>query len=262
VIVTETDEITARRATIVTGAGSGIGRACALRQAALGEEVHAWDIDGGAAREVAEEIEGTGGMAQSAAVDVGDTLAAAAAVQEVASGGRLGGLVHAAGLMRTIPFEDVDEHEYDRIMRVNQRGTFFIVKAAARCMTARGGAIVLFSSIGGRKGRPLAAPYAASKAAVISIAQSAAMSYGPRVRVNAVAPGMIATPMMQQIAEERHRLLGSSLEDPYPGVEETLPLKRFGTPDDVARVVEFLLGPLSGYVTGQTINVDGGYEYD
>jgi NAD(P)-dependent dehydrogenase (short-subunit alcohol dehydrogenase family) len=148
-------------------------------------------------------------------------------------------------------------------MRVNQRGTFFIVKAAARSMTAaRGGAIVLFSSIGGRKGRPLAAPYAASKAAVISIAQSAAMSYGPHVRVNAVAPGMIATPMMRQIAEERHRLLGSSLEDPYPGVEETLPLKRFGTPDDVARVVEFLLGPLSGYVTGQTINVDGGYEYN
>ncbi len=251
-----------KRTTIVTGAAHGLGRACALRQAALGDTVVLWDRDADALAAVAEEIGAAGGEARAATVDVADTEAVAKAVVEVADGSELN-LVHAAGLMRTIPFEEIDEAEFDRLTRVNLRGTFFIVKAVAEAARrGAGGAIVLFSSIAGRKGRPLAAHYAASKAATISIAQSAAMRFGPEVRVNAVCPGVIDTPMNHQIAAERHELMGSAVDDPYPGLEETLALRRFGEPDDVARVVEFLLGDLSRYVTGQAINVDGGLEFN
>lgn len=249
------------RLTIVTGAGRGIGRACALRQAAAGDSLVLWDVDAEAVVDLADEITAAGGDARAAVVDLADTAAVATAVAEVAGEGELN-LVNAAGLMRTIPFEEIDEAEFDRVTRVNLRGAFFVVKAVAEAARrADGGAIVLFSSVAGRKGRPLAAHYAATKAATISITQSAALRFGPEVRVNAVSPGIIHTPMNRQIAEERHELTGSSVDDPYPGLEETLALKRFGDPDDVARVVEFLLGGLARYVTGQTINVDGGLEF-
>ncbi len=247
--------------TIVTGGASGIGRSCALRQAALGEEVHVWDLDRDGARAVAAEVVDAGGRAEWAEVDVADLAGTRAALEAFLPDRRPTGLVHAAGLMRTVPFDDVDVSDYDRILEVNLRGTFFLVQAAATVIED-GGALVLFSSVSGRRGRPLAAPYAASKAAVISVAQSAALAFGPALRINAVAPGVIETPMMRQIAAEREEILGTDPDQPYPGLVESLALKRLGTPDDVARVVEFLLGPLSAYVSGQTINVDGGMEFD
>lgn len=253
-----------RRTIIVTGAARGMGRACALRLASAGDHVVAWDIDARAGEATAEAVREHGGSAEAMSVDCGDTSAAAQAVLDVAERtGRLDGLVHAAGVMRTLPLSELDEAEYDRLMNVNLRGTLFLVKAFAEQVRSRGpiGSIVLFSSVAGRKGRPLAAHYAASKAALISVTQSAAMFYGPEVRVNAVCPGVIATPMMDQIAGERHELLGSAVDDPYPGLVDRLALKRIGEPDDVAKVVEFLLGPLAGYVTGQAINVDGGLEF-
>lgn len=251
-----------KRLTVVTGGGHGIGRACALRQAAAGDEVAVWDRDGGAAEAVATEVGVAGGRASWRELDVADTAAVRAAVAELAARRPPTGLAHAAGVMKTLPFAEVDEAEFDRQLDVNLRGSFFLVQAAAAAMAAGGGAIVLFSSISGRKGRPLAAPYAASKAAIVSLTQSAALACGPAVRVNAVSPGVISTAMMRQIASERHEILGNDLDDPYPGLEQTLALKRFGVPDDVAAVVEFLLGSSSGYVTGQTINVDGGLEFD
>lgn len=253
------------RTIIVSGAARGIGRACALRQAAEGDHVVAWDLAVDAARAVADEVIAAGGSAESAGIDLADTEAARAAVDDVARRtGSLGGLVHAAGLMRTLPIDKLDEAEWDRVLDVNLRGTMFLTKAVAQTIRDSGqtGAIVLFSSIAGRKGRPLAAHYAASKAGTISLTQSTAMAYGPAVRVNAVCPGVIVTPMMHEIAEDRHAILGSSLDDPYPGLVDTLALKRLGDPDDVAKVVQFLLGPLSDYVTGQSINVDGGLEFD
>jgi NAD(P)-dependent dehydrogenase (short-subunit alcohol dehydrogenase family) len=259
------------RTVIVTGGARGIGRASALRQAQQGDHVVIWDLDGGAAGAVADEVRAAGGSAESGGVDIADTVATRTAIDDAARRtGRLDGFVHAAGVMRTIPFEDLDEEEYDRLIRVNLRGAFFAVRSAAMTMQRdqggagserEAGSIVVFSSVAGRKGRPLAAHYAASKAAMISLAQSAAMAFGPGVRVNAVCPGVIATPMTRQIAEERHELTGSSVDEPYPGLEETLALRRIGEPDDVAKVVQFLLADLSSYVTGQAINVDGGLEF-
>lgn len=249
---------------IVTGAASGIGRACALRQGAEGHHIVVWDLAGDAARAVADEVVAAGGSAESAALDVADTESARAMVSEVAARtGSLRGLVHAAGVMRTLPLDDLDEPEWDRVLNVNLRGTAFIAKAVARAIrdSSLRGAIVLFSSVAGRKGRPLAAHYAASKAGTISLTQSMAMAYGPAVRVNAVCPGVIATPMQDQIAVDREQLLGRAAGDHYAGLAETLALRRIGEADDVAKVVQFLLGPMSDYVTGQAINVDGGLEF-
>jgi NAD(P)-dependent dehydrogenase (short-subunit alcohol dehydrogenase family) len=254
----------ARRTIIVTGAARGIGRACALRQGAEGDHVVVWDLVPAAAEVVADEVVAAGGSAESAGIDVGDTAAARAAVSSVEQRtGSLGGLVHAAGLMRTLRMDDLDEVEWDRVLNVNLRGTMFLTQAVAQTIRdgGRAGAIVLFSSVAGRKGRPLAAHYAASKAGTISLTQSAAMAYGPAVRVNAVCPGVITSPMQDQIAHEREEIFGRTSDAYYRDLAESLALKRIGEPDDVAKVVQFLLGPLSGYVTGQAINVDGGLEF-
>lgn len=248
--------VTATNVIVVAGGGRGIGRATALRQARAGDYVYVWDVDGDAAAAVAEEIVDLGGEAEPGIVDVADTVRVRRAIADArARSGRLDGLVHAAGVTRTLPLADIDEDEFDRVMRINLRGAFFMTKAAADAIGEDGGSIVLFSSCSGRLPRPLSAHYAASKAALINFTGSSALAYGPRVRVNAVCPGVIATEMTQQIARERREL---HLDDHYPGLAETLALKRLGEPDDVAMVVEFLLGPLSRYVTGQAINVDGG----
>lgn len=240
---------------VVTGAGHGIGRACAVSQALAGRHVHVWDLDADAAAAVAAEIANAGGSAEATTVDVGDTSQVRDAIARVRSSeGQLDGFVHAAGVVRTIPLADLDEAEYDRLMRVNLRGAFFATKAAAEAMD-RGGAVVLFSSCSGRMPRPLSAHYAASKAALINFTGSSALAYGPLVRVNAVCPGVIATDMTRQIQRERQEL---ELEDHYADLTQTLALRRLGEPEDVALVVDFLLGPQSRYVTGQSINVDGG----
>jgi NAD(P)-dependent dehydrogenase (short-subunit alcohol dehydrogenase family) len=254
----------AGRTSIVSGAARGIGRACALRQGVEGDHVVVWDIAADAAAAVAAEIVAAGGSAESAAVNLADVDAVRAAVAEIErSSAPLAGLANAAGLMRYVPFDDLDEVEWDRVLSVNLRGAMFVTQAVAKTIrdAGRTGAIVLFSSVAGRKGRPLAAHYAASKAATISLTQSAAMAYGPAVRVNAVCPGVIATPMQDQIAEQREQILGSPSDEHYANLAQTIALKRVGDPDDVAKVVQFLLGPLSDYVTGQAINVDGGLEF-
>lgn len=251
------------RCAVVTGAGSGIGRAIALVLSAGGTPVAALDIDAGAARRTADAIRGAGGRAVGLQADVRDTDAIEAVLDRIELElGPLGTLSACAGVVRTLPLAATTPADWDAIQDVNARGTFFWVQAVGRRLHGPGGAIVAVSSISGRGGRPLQTAYAASKAAVISIVRSAALAFAPSVRVNAVCPGIIDTPMWASIDRDRAALEGLSPGDAMRAFVERVPLARAGTPDDVAGVVRFLLSRDGGYVTGQAVNVCGGLEMD
>lgn len=261
---------------IVTGAGQGIGKGIALRLAGEGSTVVIAEGNPDTAAGAAGEITAQGGQAMPYPIDVSSGEAVRRMVGEVVRRfGRIDILVNNAGVMQTKPLLDLSEEDWDRVIAVNQRGLFFClqtvaaqmidqvpeaVKAAGRAERSYG-KIVNLSSISGRRGRPLAAHYAASKAAVISLTQSAAIALAPyNVNVNAICPGVVPTPMWQQIDLERGRLFGLQPGEAMAAFIETIPLKRAGTPEDVAAAAAFLCSGDADYITGQTLNVDGGYE--
>jgi NAD(P)-dependent dehydrogenase (short-subunit alcohol dehydrogenase family) len=232
---------------IVTGGASGIGAATCRRFVEEGATVAVLDIDGERATAVAEPL---GAMVLEA--DVADPEAMAAAVERAA--GVLGGLsclVNNAGVGNVMPLTDYPDAEWDRLVDVNLRGTFHGLRAALPRLREAGGTgcVVNVASVSGLRPTRGEAPYSAAKAAVVSLTRSAALEYAPDVRVNAVAPGFIDTP-----------LTNFAVADPTyadPIVAGT-PLQRIGTADEVADVIVFLCSPLARYVTGETVVVDGG----
>jgi D-sorbitol dehydrogenase (acceptor) len=194
----------------------------------------------------------------------------------VAAWGRIDILVNNAGVNLTNPFVGTTEEEWDRVIDVNQKGTFFCTQIVGEQMIRQipeayreggrvpegcRGWIVNMSSISGRRGRPLGAAYAASKAAIISITQSAALFFAPyNIHVNAISPSVIPTPMWVEIDRERGRYSGLKPGEAMKSFVESIPLKRAGKPEEIAAVAAFLCSPDAEYITGQTINVDGGFE--
>ncbi|UCG59135.1 MAG: SDR family oxidoreductase, partial [Phycisphaerales bacterium] len=169
------------------------------------------------------------------------------------------------------------EQEWDRVVDTNLKGTTFCVQAVGRRMIEQipspirdagradrsYGKIVNFSSISGRHGRAEQVAYAASKAGIISVTQSAALAFAPyNINVNAVCPGVVPTAMWEQIDRDRGRISGRAAGESIKSFIERIPLKRAGTVEDVAGVVAFLCSADSDYMTGQTLNVDGGFEMD
>ncbi len=232
---------------VVTGGGSGIGAAICRTLADEGATVAVIDVDGPAAEEVAGSI---GGMAFAA--DVTDADALRAAVD--AAAGALGGLsilCNNAGTGSMAPLAEWDPAEWDRLVRVNLTGVFNGMRAGIpHLRRAESGAVVNTASISGVRPAAGEAPYAAAKAGIVALSASAALEYGPRIRVNAVSPGMIRTkltvPIFEFLPAEEARFRSAT------------PAGRVGEPEDIADVVAFLCSGRARFITGQNIVVDGG----
>jgi meso-butanediol dehydrogenase/(S,S)-butanediol dehydrogenase/diacetyl reductase len=246
---------------LVTGAGQGIGRATALALAEGGADVAVNDLRPDTAEAVAGEVRARGRRGCPMPADVARVAEIDGMIgRTVAALGRLDVLVNNAGVIRPSPFGHVSERDWDETFAVNARGLFFCMQAAALAM-APGGVIVNVSSIAGRGTASLSPPYAASKAAVLSLTQQAARALAPRgIRVNAVCPGIVDTEFNWRLDE----LIGVRQQGLAPGEflkqrAAAVPLGRLADPADIARVIVFLASPAAAYVTGQAVTVDGGF---
>lgn len=244
---------------VVTGAAGGMGARCAHRLLEAGANVIAHDLDEEGLRAAASD-----GL-QFCDIVAGDLRDARAAERLLAAAERHGGpdaLIHAAGVMETQPFLELSTDAWRTMLDVNLTASFSLLRSLGGAMLARStGAVVLFSSVAGRGGRPLAAHYAASKAGLLSLTKSAAAALGPSVRVNAVCPGVILTRMWDEIIRQRDEQFGEGAGRDYlDQVLEKTCLRRAGGLDEIADVALFLISDASSYVTGQALNVDGGLE--
>ena len=241
---------------LVTGGARGIGRAICEALAAAGAKVAVSDLRLDDAKAAADAI---GGMAVE--MDVTDFDAIAQGVQQVEKAwGGIDILVNNAGIFNMASLDRITVEDYRRQYDVNVGGTIFACQAVVPGMKKRGGgAIINFSSQAGRRGEANVTLYCSTKAAVISITQSLAMELaGDNIRVNAIAPGVIDTPMWDvvdaQFAEYENKPKGQKKRE----VGEAVPLGRMGDPGDVADPVVFLASDQARYITAQTLNVDGG----
>jgi 3-oxoacyl-[acyl-carrier protein] reductase len=239
------------RTALVTGAGRGIGRAVALRLAAAGADVAVNDFaDEAACAAVVADIEALGRRGLVVMADVGDEQQVAAMVEQAESElGPLDVVVNNAGITRDNVVMLMDAADFDAVVSTHLRGTFLVAKAAARRMfRRRTGCIINLSSVVGRRGNAGQANYAAAKAGIIGLTKSLAKELGPRgVRVNAIAPGYIDTPMTQALPEETRKL-----------IVDATPLRSIGVADDVANAVLFLASDEARFITGCVLPVDGG----
>ena len=263
---------------VVTGSGQGIGKAVALRLAREGADIVVAEIRPETANRTAQEICALGRQARAHPMNVACLAEIQSMVDSVvAQFGRINILINAAGIAQTTAFLELTEEDWDRVVDTNLKGTVFCMQAVSRQMIRQVpeevpakrraersyGKIVNFSSISGRRGRSLQMAYATSKAAIISVTQSAALALAPyNINVNAVCPGVIATPMWEQIDRERGRITGAAPGETMKSFVDNIPLKRAGSPQDVAGAVAFLCSPDADYITGQALNVDGGFEMD
>jgi 3-oxoacyl-[acyl-carrier protein] reductase len=239
----------AGRVAVVTGASRGIGRAIALGLAAKGAEVVA-AARGDHAQVVAEEIRAAGGKAEAVAVDVTDAAAVESAVSAtLARAGRIDVLVNNAGITRDQLMLRMKREDWDAVLATNLTAAFVCTQAVLKPMVKqRGGRIVNITSVVGQAGNAGQANYAASKAGLIGFTKSLALEVASRgITVNAVAPGLIDTDMTKALSDAAHG-----------DWAERIPLKRLGTPEDVAHAVVFLASDEAAYITGHVLAVNGG----
>lgn len=237
----------------IVGAGSGIGEATARMAAELGAQVVCLDVNEAAVEAVAKAINDAGGRAESGVLDIRDGAAVKACFDGIAK--RLGGL-HVAVCTPAINVRkkilDYTEEEFDRVMAVNMRGNFNVLQSAGRIMTEqKDGSIVLYSSIRSQTVEPGQSAYAATKAGVLQMVRTAASEFGTAgVRVNAIGPGVVDTPLTAQI--KNNKLW-------YEAYAAKSIMNRWGRPEEVAAATLFLTSPAASYITGTILFVDGGW---
>jgi 3-oxoacyl-[acyl-carrier protein] reductase len=237
------------RIAVVTGASRGIGRAIARQLAAHGAHVVA-AARGENARETVDEIAASGGRAQAASLDVTDATAADALIAStLESHGRVDILVNNAGIARDQLMLRMKREDWDAVLATNLTAAFALTQAALKPMIRqRAGRVVCISSVVGQSGNPGQANYAASKAGLIGFAKAVALEVASRgITVNVVAPGLIETDMTRAMTERAREDWASKI-----------PLRRLGTPDDIASAVCFLASDAASYITGHVLAVNGG----
>ncbi len=238
---------------VITGAAAGIGKACAKRFAEEGAKVVLADVNIARGEEAVEEIQAAGGDALFVSCDVGskaevDSLIAAA----VAGYGRIDCAIANAGIVHTSNFLDLEEADFDRVLRVNLKGVFLTGQAAARQMVKQGGGgtIINMSSVNAVMAIPAITPYVVSKGGVLQLTKVMALSLTEHnIRVNGIGPGSIRTEVFEQVANDPEKMRG---------ILSRTPMGRVGEPEEIASVALFLASNDSSYMTGQTIYPDGG----
>lgn len=238
----------------VTGGASGLARATAILASQRGANIVLGDVNTAGLEKTADEIREWGGHVRTIRTDVRDAADCAALVDlAVQSFGGIDGAVCAAGIGRVVPGVEMTLEQWQEVIDVNLTGNFLTVQAAARVMLAAGrpGAIVTFASGLAIRGQLNGAHYAASKAGILGLTKSFALELaGRQIRVNAVAPGLVDTPILNDIA--------GHYENYVENWAKANPMGRVGVPDDIAKAVCFLLSDDAGFVTGQALHVNGG----
>lgn len=241
----------------ITGAASGIGRAIALRFAESGAAVNILDRNEQDARKVAGEITAAGGSATACACDVTDFGAVKAVFEKIGAAGPLHILVNSAGVSNIGKLETTSEEDFDRLFRVNVKGTFLCMKAAVEIMKPTGGAILNLASIAGSAALPDRFAYSMTKGAVIAMTLSVAQDYlRYKIRCNCVSPARIHTPFVDDYLRKN-----------YPGREAEMfgvlsraqPIGRMGEPEEVAALALYLCSDEASFVTGADFPLDGGF---
>jgi NAD(P)-dependent dehydrogenase (short-subunit alcohol dehydrogenase family) len=244
------------RTAVVTGGGSGMGEAIGQQLAARGHRVALLDVQGDAARNAAKKLEEQGASALAVQADVSERTDVDGALSEVRRAfGPIEIMVTSAGIEAFQPFLEVSSDSWERMLSVNLTGTFHCLQAAVPDMlAATWGRIVTISSSSAQSGTSRMASYVASKGGVVGLTRALAVELAPHgITVNSIPPGFIDTPMMRRSIESGS--VGASMEQ----LVARTPVRRSGTPDDVAAACAFLCSEDAGYITGQLLGVNGGW---